>query len=51
MELRLTDTAKEDIKSFYQIIAEIEKNKTIYFPRDDSPIFLHIDASDFGIGA
>ena len=37
--------------AFYKIIAEIEKNNTMFFPRDDCPIILMTDASDFGIGA
>jgi hypothetical protein len=42
--------SEEGKKSFYQIIAEIEKRNTMYFPREDCPIFLMIDACDYGIG-
>jgi hypothetical protein len=42
---------KEGSKAFYQIIKEIEKNHTIFFPRMDCPIFLQTDNSDYGIGA
>ena len=41
----------EGIASFYKIIAEIEKGHTMFFPRDDCPVFLLTDASDYGIGA
>jgi hypothetical protein len=37
--------------AFYQIIKEIEKNHTMFSPREDCPIFLQTDSSDFGIGA
>jgi hypothetical protein len=43
--------SEEGKKSFYQIIAEIEKGNTMYFPREDCPVFLMIDACDYGIGA
>jgi hypothetical protein len=42
---------EEGIAAFYQIIKEIEKNHTLLFPRDDCPIFLQTDSSDYGIGA
>ena len=42
---------EEGSAAFYRIIAEIEKNNTMFFPRDDCPIILMTDASDFGIGA
>jgi hypothetical protein len=41
----------EGIASFYKIIAEIEKGHTMFFPREDCPVFLLTDASDYGIGA
>jgi transposase InsO family protein len=41
----------EGSSAFLQIIAEIEKGHTMYFPRDDCPIFLMTDACDYGIGA
>ncbi len=37
--------------AFDQIIKEIEKNHTMYFPRDDCPITLQTDSSQYGIGA
>ena len=42
---------EEGSEAFYKIITEIEKNHTMFFPREDCPIFLMTDASDFGIGA
>jgi hypothetical protein len=36
---------------FDRIIEEIAKNHKMFFPRDDCPIFLQTDASDYGIGA
>jgi hypothetical protein len=42
---------EEGIAAFYQIIKEIEKNHTMFFPREDCPIFLQTDSSDYGIGA
>ena len=42
---------EESSQAFDQIIKEIEKNNTMFFPRDDCPIFLQTDASQFGIGA
>ena len=41
----------ESTEAFYKIIKEIEKNNIMYFPRDDCPIFLQTDASQYGIGA
>jgi transposase InsO family protein len=41
---------QEGEDSFYEIIKEIEKNHTMFFPRDDCPIFLMTDACNFGIG-
>jgi len=38
-------------KAFETIIIEIVKGHTMFFPREDCPIFLMTDASDFGIGA
>jgi hypothetical protein len=38
---------EEGTLAFFQIIKEIEKNHT----RDDCPIFLQTDSSDYGIGA
>jgi hypothetical protein len=43
--------AEEGEIAFYQIIKEIEKNHTMFFPRADYPIFLQTDSSDYGIGA
>jgi transposase InsO family protein len=43
--------SEEGTKAFLQIITEIEKGHTMYFPREDSPIFLMTDACDYGIGA
>jgi hypothetical protein len=43
--------SEESKKSFCQIIAEIEKVNTMYFPREDCPIFHMTDACDYGIGA
>jgi hypothetical protein len=40
---------EEGIAAFYQIIKEIEKNHTFFFPREDCPIFLQTDSSDYGI--
>jgi hypothetical protein len=37
--------------AFFQIITEIEKNHTMYFSRDNCPITLQTDSSDFGMGA
>jgi transposase InsO family protein len=37
--------------AFDRIIAEISKNHQMFFPREDCPIFLQTDASDYGIGA
>jgi transposase InsO family protein len=37
--------------AFDKIIAEISKNHQMFFPREDCPIFLQTDASDYGIGA
>ena len=48
---RLLVWTEEGIKGFNDIIAEISKGHTIYFPREDCPIFLQTDASDYGIGA
>jgi hypothetical protein len=42
---------EEGSKVFYQIIKEIEKNHTKFFPRMDCPMFLQTDSSDYGIGA
>ena len=42
---------EEGTLAFLQIIKEIEKNHTMFFPRDDCPIFLQTDSSDYGIGA
>jgi hypothetical protein len=42
---------EEGTVAFYQIIKEIEKNHTMFFPRADCPIFLQTDSSDYGIGA
>jgi hypothetical protein len=41
---------EEGIIAFYQIIKEIEKNHTMFYPRVDCPIFLQTDSSDYGIG-
>ncbi len=41
----------EGSSAFLRIITEIEKGHTMYFPRDDCPIFLMTDACDYGIGA
>ena len=41
----------ESTEAFYKIVKEIEKNNIMYFPRDDCPIFLQTDASQYGIGA
>jgi hypothetical protein len=43
--------SEEGKKSFYQIIAEIEKGNTMYLNREECPIFLMTDACDYGIGA
>ena len=48
---RLLVWTEEGIKGFNDIIAEISKCHILYFPRDDCPIFLQTDASDYGIGA
>ena len=40
----------EGTKAFNDIIAEISKGHTMYFPREDCPIFLQTDASDYGGG-
>ena len=40
---------EEGTEAFHRIIKEIEKNHTMYFPKDDCPIFLQTDASQFGI--
>jgi hypothetical protein len=37
--------SEEGKKSFYQIKAEIGKGNTMYFPREDCPIFLMTDVS------
>jgi hypothetical protein len=42
---------EEGSRAFYQIIKEIEKNHTMFFPRGDCPIFLQTDSFDYGIGA
>jgi hypothetical protein len=42
---------EEGITAFDRIIEEIAKNHKMFFPRDDCPIFLQTDASDYGIGA
>jgi uncharacterized protein YbaR (Trm112 family) len=42
--------SEERSKAFHQMII-IEKNNTMYFSRDDCPIYLQTDASQFGIGA
>jgi hypothetical protein len=42
---------EEGTAAFYQIIKEIEKNHTMFFPREDCPIFLQTDSSDYGICA
>jgi transposase InsO family protein len=41
----------EGLLSFDKIISEIVKNNKMFFPREDCPIFLQTDASDYGIGA
>jgi transposase InsO family protein len=41
----------EGALAFDKIIAEISKNHQMFFPREDCPIFLQTDASDYGIGA
>jgi transposase InsO family protein len=42
--------SKEGEESFHKIIKEIEKGHTMFFPREDCPIFLMTDACDYGIG-
>jgi transposase InsO family protein len=42
---------EEGITAFDRIIEEVAKNHKMFFPRDDCPIFLMTDASDYGIGA
>ena len=41
----------ESSKAFDNIIAEIVKGHKMFFPREDCPVFLQTDASDYGIGA
>jgi len=47
---RLLIWSKEGEDAFHQIIKEIEKGHTMFFPRVDCPIFLMTDACDYGIG-
>ena len=42
--------SKEGEEAFHQIIKEIEKGHTMFFPREDCSIILMTDACDFGIG-
>jgi hypothetical protein len=42
---------EEGSRAFYQIMKEIEKNHTMFFAREDCPIFLQTDSSDYGMGA
>jgi hypothetical protein len=41
---------EEGLTAFDRIIEEVAKNHKMFFPRDDCPIFLQTDASDYGIG-
>ena len=47
---RLLDWTPEGTEAFHKIIAEISKRHTMFFPRDDCPITMQTDSSDFGIG-
>jgi hypothetical protein len=42
---------EEGLIAFDRIIKEIAKNHKMFFPREDCPIFLQTDASDYEIGA
>jgi hypothetical protein len=42
--------SEEGEAAFHDIIREIEKQHTMFLPRDDCSIILQTDASDFGIG-
>jgi RNase H-like domain found in reverse transcriptase len=46
---KITWTA-ETLNTFQQIKKEILKCTTMHFINDTDPIYLHTDASDFGIG-
>ena len=48
---KAVEWSPEGALAFLQIVEEIEKGHTMYFPRDDCPIFLMTDACDYGIGA
>jgi hypothetical protein len=48
---RLLVWTDEGALAFNRIIAEISKNHKIFFPREDCPIILMTDTSDYGIGA
>jgi RNase H-like domain found in reverse transcriptase len=41
---------KEILESFHSIKAAVAKCTTMHFLNDTDPIFLHSDASDYGIG-
>jgi RNase H-like domain found in reverse transcriptase/Reverse transcriptase (RNA-dependent DNA polymerase) len=38
-------------ESFYKLLEAIENCPTLHFLHEDAPVFLHTDASDYGIGA
>ena len=46
---KAVEWSAEGAIAFLQIVAEIEKGHTMFFPRDDCPIFLMTDACDKGI--